>query len=425
MPSSSRPPSPGDLQEEQIIALLRTGAHAALMSAYFGDRAYRELSQLAKLAAIRRNDRGPLVFILPGIMGSSLGRTPLHSGLIWLHPAAISAGLLTKLASPSADLKPVGVMLPGYLKLKFSLEIAGFRPIFHPFDWRGGLFEAGRELLDVIETSGARSVMVIAHSMGGLVARAALALDTARRIGKLIQLGAPNRGSYAPVQAMRAVYPTVRKIAALDRSHSAEDLARQVFRTLPGLYQLLPDGEQDFFDLRSWPDDELAPDASLLEQARESRSRLASADERCFVIAGTQQDTIVRADLRDGQLEYTLRRAGDGTVPLTSAHWNRARTWYAAEAHGGLTGNNTVLAALDDILMHGETQRLPSHPPKADPTVVRVVTDRELRQQALHKVPWESLSLDSRRRILEPVLSPEFEKEMDAGKEDAARERLQ
>ena len=68
MPSSSRPPSLGDLQEEQIIALLRTGAHAALMSAYFGDRAYRELSQLAKLAAIRRNDRGPLVFILPGIM---------------------------------------------------------------------------------------------------------------------------------------------------------------------------------------------------------------------------------------------------------------------------------------------------------------------------------------------------------------------
>ena len=38
----------------------------------------------------------------------------------------------------------------------------------------------------------------------------------------------------------------------------------------------------------------------------------------------------------------------------------------------------------------------------------RTVTDRELRAAATHKVHWESLSLDSRRRILDPVLTPEF-----------------
>jgi hypothetical protein len=37
-----------------------------------------------------------------------------------------------------------------------------------------------------------------------------------------------------------------------------------------------------------------------------------------------------------------------------------------------------------------------------------VVTDEELRSQAVAKVRWESLSLDSRRRILEPVLTAEF-----------------
>jgi pimeloyl-ACP methyl ester carboxylesterase len=409
MTSNSAPPSLGDLHDEQIVALLRSGAHAALMSAYFGDFAYRELSHLAKLAAIRRNERGPAVFILPGIMGSRLGRSAQHAGLIWLHPAAIMEGSLTELELSASKLKAVGIMLPGYLKLKLSLEIAGFRPVFHPFDWRGDLIELGRELMETIHRSGEQQVMLIAHSMGGLVARAALAQDGDRRISKLVQLGAPNAGSYAPVQALRAVYPTVRKIAALDQLHTAEELARKVFLTLPGLYQLLPALEQNFFDPKSWPQDELAPHATLLRQACESRKQLASADERCFLIAGFGQETVVSAEVSDSQLEYTIRRVGDGTVPLTSAHWKGARTWYVAENHGALTNNNTVLAALDDILMHGDTQRLPTQPPREDHSFVRRVSDQALRRQAVRKVRWETLSLESRRRILDPVLTAEFQ----------------
>ncbi|MFL6550319.1 MAG: lipase family alpha/beta hydrolase [Povalibacter sp.] len=409
MPSSSTPPSLGDLHDEQIETLLRSGAHAALMSAYFGDVAYRELSHLAKLAAIRRDERGPSVFILPGIMGSRLGRSPQHAGEIWLHPAAVAEGSLAELRLPSASLHAVGIMLPGYLKLKLSLEIAGFRPVFHPFDWRSDLIELGRELLQSIRASGERRVMVIAHSMGGLVARAALGQDADLQIAKLVQLGAPNAGSYAPVQAMRAVYPTVRKIAALDRLHSAEDLVRNVFLTLPGLYQLLPALEQDFFDPKMWPRDELAPNPNLLRQARASREQLAASDERCFLIAGVNQETIVSAQLRDSQLEYTVRRAGDGTVSLASAHWKGARTWYVAENHGGLTNNNIVLAAIDDILRHGDTQRLSTHAPAEDRSFTRQVTDAELRRQAVQKVRWESLSLDSRRRILDPVFTIEFQ----------------
>ena len=409
MSSTPTPSSLSDLHDEQILALLRSGAHAALMSAYFGDVAYRELSHLAKLAAIRRDERGPAVFILPGIMGSRLGSSTQHAGLIWLHPAAITEGSLAELKLPSPKLKTVGIMLPGYLKLRFSLEIAGFRAIFHPFDWRGDLIELGRELLEAIEHSGERRVMLVAHSMGGLVARAALSQDSNRRIAKLIQLGAPNAGSYAPVQALRAVYPTVRKIAALDRLHSAEELARTVFLTLPGLYQLLPTFHQDLFDPKSWPNDELTPHSKLLKQARHSREQLGNADERCFVIAGVNQETIVAATLRDSQFEYTVQRAGDGTVPIASAHRKGARTWYVAENHGALTNNNAVLAAVDEILMHGDTQRLPRHAPKEDHAFERRITDNELRREAIKKVPWESLSLDSRRRILDPVFTAEFQ----------------
>lgn len=415
MSRSSAPPDIGDLHDEQIVALLRSGAHAALLTAYFGDPAYRELSHLAKLAALRRNERGPLVYVLPGVMGSRLGAGDRESAeLIWLHPAAISAGALLQLALPGPrPLQAVGIMLPGYLKLQLSLAIAGFMPVFHPFDWRCDIDLLARAFMREIECSGADQVFVIAHSMGGLVARAALAHDSKSRITKLIQLGAPNFGSYAPVQALRAVYPTVRKIAALDRQHSAEELSRTVFHTLPGLYQLLPSGlppsgANDFFDVNTWPDDELRPDPTLLAQARQRRAELPEADERCFLIAGTGQETVTSAVLRDSMFEYTMRRDGDGTVPLSLARWPGARTWYVEENHGALMNNNMVLAAVDDILKSADTTRLQASAPPPDQGIARQVSERELRTEATRKVRWDSLSLDSRRRILDPVISPEF-----------------
>ncbi|NLG76454.1 MAG: hypothetical protein GX535_09460, partial [Xanthomonadaceae bacterium] len=97
------------MHDDQVIALLQSGAHAHLLIAYFGEAEYRELSHLAKLAATRRKLRGPTVYILPGIMGSRLamkrGRT---LDLYWLHPHAIAEGQLTQLALPgSPALKPI------------------------------------------------------------------------------------------------------------------------------------------------------------------------------------------------------------------------------------------------------------------------------------------------------------------------------
>jgi pimeloyl-ACP methyl ester carboxylesterase len=411
MPQASPQPSPGDLQDDQILALLRSGAHAALMSAYFGEAEYRELCHLAKLAATRRNPRGKRVFVLPGIMGSRIGATRGRSySLVWLHPTAIANGSLMQLAIPGPrSIRAVGVMLPGYLKLRLSLEVAGFRPLFFPFDWRLDLTQLARGLTRAIEASGERKALVVGHSMGGLVARAALG---STRIGRLVQLGAPNDGSFAPVQAFRAVYPTVRKIAALDRGHTAEELARTVFRTLPGLYQMLPSaessGDPDLFDASAWPEDDLVPDSTMLTRARKVRSRLPAADDRCSVIVGTNQETITSVAKRDGGFEYSLRMEGDGTVPVTRAQWADAATWFVNENHGALTQNDAVISAVVDILKTGTTKRLPSKPTRPNGAVTRSVCDRDLRLLATHKVQWDTLSLDSRRRILEPVISAEF-----------------
>jgi pimeloyl-ACP methyl ester carboxylesterase len=350
---------------------------------------------------------------LPGIMGSRLGLVSRRSySLVWLHPTAVANGSLTQLAIPGPRaLRAVGVMLPGYLKLRLRLEIAGFRPLFCPFDWRRDVDQLARSFARLIERSGERKALVVGHSMGGLVARAALAYDK-RRIARLIQLGAPNDGSFAPLQALRAVYPTVRKIAAIDRTHTAEQLARAVYHTLPGIYQMLPSAataaDTDLFDPRSWPTDELSPDPKALARARKVRARLPAANDRCNVIIGVGQETIVSAVLRGRGFQYEYRAAGDGTVPLSRAKWNEAATWFVSENHGALTQNDLVLAAVADILKSGDTRRLRTTAPSALDVAPRTVTDDELRAIALRKVQWETLSLDSRRRILEPVLSPEF-----------------
>jgi pimeloyl-ACP methyl ester carboxylesterase len=404
----------GSLHDDQVIAWLESGEHAAALSANFGDSEYRELRGLAQAVAARRVRGGPRVLILPGIMGSKIGKPGrVSDDVLWLDPFEVIAGKLAELALPRGrKLRPLGVMLFTYLKLKLSLQLAGFDASFHPFDWRLGLDHLGKELGARIAGERATSVRLVAHSMGGLVARAALNGPHGKRIVQLIQLGTPNYGSFAPVQALRATYPTVRKIAALDLHHTAEQLAEQVFRTLPGLYQMLPAPERhpalDFFDPRSWPDDDMRPDAGLLEEARRVRDGLAAADERCCLIMGVGQETVVGARRVKDSFEYTLSRDGDGTVPRALAEWPKARTWFAEETHGGLTNSTLVGTAVVDLLKKNDTKRLPSTVARKRGAAVGKVRDSVLRQRVLRKVRWTDLSMESRRRFLEPVLSPEF-----------------
>jgi len=254
-------------------------------------------------------------------------------------------------------------------------------------------------------------VMLVGHSMGGLLARAALGIAKDVRIERVVQLGAPNRGSFAPVQAMRATYPTVRKLAALDRQHSAEQIAREVFRTLPGLYELFPESlsvtDPDLFDAVNWPRDELTPDRERLHAAHSARKHLPRGDERCHVIAGVSQETVISATLRDNEFEYAIARAGDGTVPQARSKWDGARHWFAAENHGALPLNESVLAGLVDLLRDGHTEHL-SREHVDSQEIIRRVSDSDLRQHARAKVAWDSLSIESRRRILEPVFTAEF-----------------
>ena len=145
-------------------------------------------------------------------------------------------------------------MLFSDLRLKLTLRAQGFAVELYDYDWRLSVTQLGRSLAARLRSLEPARLAIVAHSMGGLIARAALAESDISGLERVVLLGAPNCGSYAAVQALRGTYAVVRKVARLDARASAESLTQEVFSTFPSLYDLLPRGTRtDLFDPAAWP----------------------------------------------------------------------------------------------------------------------------------------------------------------------------
>ena len=429
-PAARKPRAPGppvrpevrtayELKDEEVERALQTGEYAGLLEDYFGPEAYAELRQLKRDAAARTLRGAPRVLILPGIMGSRLGRARRllpFDDITWVDPVDIAAGRLKRLALPDGGRhRACGVLLIAYLRLKLRLQRAGYDAEFHPFDWRRSIDELGAELKAKLKGRDGEGTALVAHSMGGLVARSALAQGA--RCRRLVMLGTPNHGSFAPVLAFRGTYPVVRKIGWLDRKHTAEELARDVFSTFPGLTQMLPfaghgDG-LDLYRLDAWPEAGrgYAPRPALLRDAPRVQQSLAPGDERMFLIAGVGQRTVV--GVRPGEngakeLLYELSSDGDGTVPLALAQLPGIRsTWYITEAHGSLPNNRLVAAAVLDLLERDRTDLLPDTFAVAPERAIELVPEHQLRVEPYQGRRTGELSQRELRELAAELAAPD------------------
>ncbi|RKH15691.1 CHAT domain-containing protein [Corallococcus sp. CA047B] len=406
-----------ELRDEEVEEALVTGAHQGLLEDYFGPEQYTELTRLARDATASRTLRGgPPVLILPGLLGSRIGRKRklgLLDDVFWFDPIDIGAGRLThlELPAPGNGLSALGVMLFAYLSLKFRLCQAGFDAHFHAFDWRRSITELGAELAAVLQQRAGEKVHLVAHSMGGLVARAAIGQGAP--YARLIMLGTPNSGSFDPVMALRATHPVVRKLGALDLRHTPEQLSRDLFTTFPGLTQMLPDPERwsevDLYDLSQWPPDDLHPRDVLLKGVAPMRAGLAGAREDFFIICGVDQETTVglRHD-EQGRFVYQTSRQGDGTVPLEFAQMSGVKAhYYIAESHGALPNNSRVARAVCDLLDRGQTDVLPTQPaPSALRAPVTEVPEAALRVEPYDGRRGPALSQRELREVTEELVAP-------------------
>jgi len=410
--------------EAELERALAGGAHRRELAAFLGADEYTILAALARRSeAARRRGRlrrGLKVYLLPGILGSQLGR-PRAPGqppdLLWIDPTDIIQGRLTELRwprasaakSPQPPLQPLGAIVYSYLALKLRLAAAGLEVVLHDYDWRGDVLASGRALAARLAADGAERLALIGHSMGALLARAALAQYGvgAERIVRLIGIGAPHGGSIAAVQALRATYPIVGRLAAIDRVHDAESLTRLAFRGFMSLYQLLPAAHPtlDLFDPDCWPASGARPDPRLLRAARGFAGRLAAPDARFVSIVGTGQRTVTGIERRGAQFRYQVSSAGDGTVASSCATLPGVRSYCLRCEHSELPRSEAVAAALIDLLQRGGTRRLRAG------VIARhgrsnYVTDGALRRELGRKIDWHRLSSGERRQYLNRLNEP-------------------
>ncbi|MDE2049874.1 MAG: hypothetical protein KGJ72_02560 [Gammaproteobacteria bacterium] len=398
----------------EIERMLASGEQRPELAAYFGETEYLELVRLARKAQrVAIKDDHPHVFVIPGILGSQLGiarRPPLPNDVLWLDPIDIQVGRLKLLSLDSgAPVVPLGVVLYSHLKLRLHLRAAGFAVTLHAYDWRLGIDESGASLAERLREQGSRPLALVAHSMGGLISRAALALPGTSHVERVVLLGTPNRGSFAPVQALRGTYAVVRKIARLDGATTAERLSEEIFNSFPSLYQMVPvsgrKGAADLLDARAWPDCGPALRPPLLERARRFRDSLPAPDGRFIAVAGVGQETVTEVSRgRDGFV-YTITRHGDGTVPADSAALDGASTYFTSTAHSDLTRDAHVASAIVELLRKGRTKRLPTRWRSKSRAQARV-SDRELHRTLGDKVDWASLTPAQRRDFLESLNEP-------------------
>jgi pimeloyl-ACP methyl ester carboxylesterase len=388
--------------DDELAASLAGGTHVRELHVYLGDEEYAKLAPLAQAAARAVAADAPVVLILPGIMGTQLGRSnpaPWPPNLLWLDPFDIIAGRLAELRLPAAQpLLTLGAIPYSYLGLMLSLRVAGLDARNFEYDWRHSVQQSGRALAAAIAALPPRPVMIVAHSMGGLVIRAALR-DAAcnGRVSRIITLGTPHAGAIGPAQALRGVYPTVRRLAALDHMHTAEQLAGEVFAGFPSLHEMLPEG---LLDPGGWPRYGLVPRPAMLRAAAECISQLAPVDSRFTCIAGLGQRTATACSRSEHELSYEITSGGDGTVPMTSAVPAGAASRYCRCEHSELPRDAGVAAAVIELLGdRADCLALPSQPPAIAPEPV-TVTDSMLRTTYATKIDWNALPSEERRHYL-------------------------
>jgi hypothetical protein len=364
-----------------------------------------------------------IIVILPGILGSVLQKDGRD---LWniscqaasdyvknLHKGNHLHHLKLEQDDPNLDdlddgIKATSLMkdihfIPGFWKIDGYIAIAnsiknefdltpGANYFEFPYDWRRDNRVAARKLEKLInlklpqwrDSSGAKNakVILIAHSMGGLVSRYYLEkLGGWQNCRALITFGTPYRGS---VQALNYLANGYKNLFG--------DLT-EVVRSLTSAYQLLPIYEMvkvgseyhRVAEINNIPNllRTKAEEALKFHREIETAQTLNAQDEdyhnNLVIIpyVGTEQKTYQSAELSNGELTVSWelpsnidneRGSGDGTVPRLSASPIEFDTnsrlisvnRYIAEKHSSIQNNGSVLV---DLIRRFQDLEIPEKKP--------------------------------------------------------------
>jgi len=407
------------------LRMARDAANTPALRAHFGEAAYEEYLRMAQ-----RLDEGHLsvthpvnLVFIPGVMGSLL-QSRTKGGVWWIDArtrAHIDDLRLSDDGTRDADVNNAIVPFstdPSYEPfLSAVLDRDDFGHEVFAYDWRKPLSLSAAALRNLVrstyETNGGEPVHIVAHSMGGLMLRAALLAHGEELwpiLGRIVFIGTPHYGSPAIAGYLKNHLWGFEAIALLGMY-----LSRETFRSLRGVLELLPaphgvypgtrkddllpwrpQGSAgayvhpcagfDPYDAAAWELDltsgQTAQLQSALDAVAQFHRRLYEAHEalaqdlrdRMLVIAGVGYKTLFRLAPASRLLglwetieKITDRvpgdphRDGDGRVPLASAALEYVAIRYVRGVHGGLPNIPAVYA---DVFrwLNGKGLQLPDLP---------------------------------------------------------------
>ena len=354
----------------------------------------------------------PIVFVVPGVMGSHLS---VDDDRIWLDFRQLAFGGISKLNMDrqAPRVKPVKPLDDAYGELMKHLAATHDVRAF-PYDWRVSIVESAallrKQVEQALEEAEAHNqpVRFIAHSMGGLVVRAMLATpegwDLWTRIARhdgarFIMLGTPNCGSHAMAAMLLGRDSMVRKLALLDFKNSYKELL-QITARFDGVLQLLPhEGSLDLHDRKVWERlherdgantrgvfssdvassksaevDWSIPDKQQLENAAKVSGLIASSridPVKTIYVAGIAPQTAVDVTIDEAarpgrQVQVHATTEGDGRVTWSLGipqDLPSRNVYYMDAVHGDMADTPESFQALQQLLEEGSTHQLSNTKP--------------------------------------------------------------
>jgi pimeloyl-ACP methyl ester carboxylesterase len=326
-----------------------------------------------------------VIILVPGIMGSVL---QLGEEVIWPGP-------LTSLLLPFANMgkllsedlvatKCIGryFLSEQYDAIISYLEHWGFSEakktlLTAPYDWRKSNESSAEVLARCVENAftlhgGDVETSIIAHSMGGLIARYYLesgGFESRRGFGqirRLITMGTPHRGAAIALPRVLGM----EKVLFLSANQVLQIASDPRY---PAAYQLLPPRGEPFAWDRTKANAQFAT-LDIYGKLGLVRKNLDAAEAfyRCldhtrrpktvryFCFCGTRQITAPYVYLNAGSprrwtaTKFDVEAAGDGTVPIWSSTLPGCQFMYVGGEHGTIYKNDDVRGTLAALLGYPE-----------------------------------------------------------------------
>ncbi len=328
----------------------------------------------------RSGEPQPVVFVLPGIMGSELRANGKD---VWLNYWRLFQGEMASIAIDAPNVQVTGLVSSYYRALcRFLADSHEVIPF--GYDWRRSIKEASGQLATEVSRVVERTdqpIRFIAHSMGGLVVRRFIQdrPDLWDRLcqrdgARFVMLGTPNRGSFDMVATLAGMAKTIRQLALLDTDHSLQELVAIVAQ-FRGALELLPQAGWTYFSPELWTQFREATESKvwlpgpLLQLARQALEDLPETipHHACVrYVAGRAPRTLSGVALQAGRLVFEATTAGDGRVTYQAGALPDVPMWYVDAEHGDLPDHEPAFQGYRELLEQGVTSRLSTSPLTAE-----------------------------------------------------------